>query len=118
MSFRASRKQLGLPLDGMDEKTSSSGCAEREYQCIGDLCMGKGLVGLHAYRNGKRFVGTELNHKRLSVLIEAIVRKEESIHAESWSTAYPRSDSVPQSTRFEYLDWADVDNLYACTYPA
>ena len=40
---------------------------------IGDLCMGRGLVGVNAYKNGKRFVGTELNHKRLAVLLERIV---------------------------------------------
>ena len=37
--------------------------------------MGRGLVAVNAYRNRKRFVGTELNHKRLSVLIERIVEK-------------------------------------------
>ena len=35
--------------------------------------MGRGLVGVNAYKNGKRFVGTELNHKRLAVLLERIV---------------------------------------------
>jgi uncharacterized protein (DUF2344 family) len=48
-----------------------------EYNVIGDLCMGRGLVGLNAYRNGKRFVGTELNHKRLSVLIEKVEGENE-----------------------------------------
>jgi hypothetical protein len=74
--IRASRKRKKLPLDGMDEEDIIKWvCANEDYQCIGDLCMGKGLVGLHAYRNSKRFVGTELNHKRLSVLIEAIVKE-------------------------------------------
>ena len=47
-------------------------CENEEFECIGDLCMGKGLVGINAHKNGKRFVGTELNHKRLSVLLEKI----------------------------------------------
>lgn len=60
-------------LDGMDEEDIIEWvCANEDYECIGDLCMGRGLVGLNAYKNGKRFVGTELNHKRLSVLVERI----------------------------------------------
>lgn len=51
-------------------------CANHDYKCIGDLCMGRGLVGLHAYRNKKRFVGTELNHKRLAVLVKRIMIEE------------------------------------------
>ena len=51
-------------------------CANEEYECIGDLCMGQGLVGVNAYKNGKRFVGIDLNHKRLSVLIERIKKLE------------------------------------------
>jgi len=42
------------------------------FKCIGDLCMGMGLVGKHAYLNGKQFVGTELNPKRLAVLVDFI----------------------------------------------
>ena len=42
------------------------------YTCVGDLCMGRGLVAAGALRAGRRFVGTELNHKRLSVALETI----------------------------------------------
>lgn len=48
-------------------------CRNHDYQCIGDLCMGRGLVGKHAYLEGRSFVGTELNHKRLAVLVDFIV---------------------------------------------
>ncbi|MBI3654038.1 MAG: hypothetical protein HY231_23655 [Acidobacteria bacterium] len=48
-------------------------CANHGYECIGDLCMGRGLVGKHAYLNGRRFVGTELNKKRLAVLVNFIL---------------------------------------------
>ena len=34
--------------------------------------MGQGLVGWNAYKNGKKFVGTEINKKRLAVLVDKI----------------------------------------------
>ena len=39
---------------------------------IGDLCMGRGLVGYYANKIGRPFVGTELNPSRLAVLFEWI----------------------------------------------
>lgn len=61
-------------LDGMDEENIIEWvCQNETYQCIGDLCMGRGLVAVNAYKSGKKFVGTELNHKRLSVAIESLV---------------------------------------------
>lgn len=47
-------------------------CRWVPFDCIADPCMGRGLVGLHAFRNGRRFVGTELNPKRLAVLLDRI----------------------------------------------
>lgn len=47
-------------------------CHHHEYQCIGDPCMGRGLVGKYAFLAGKRFVGTELNPKRLACLVDFI----------------------------------------------
>jgi len=71
--IRGSVKRKKLPLDYMDEEDIIAWvCEHEDYDCIGDLCMGQGLVGLHAAKNGKRFVGTELNHKRLSVLLEKL----------------------------------------------
>jgi hypothetical protein len=73
---RGSAKRKKLPLDGMDEESIIEWvCANEEFNCIGDLCMGRGLVGLNAHANGKRFVGTELNHKRLAVLVEKLHKK-------------------------------------------
>jgi len=70
---QGSDKRLNLRLDDMDEEDIIAWITENvEYDCIADLCMGRGLVGLYSYKNNKRFVGTELNHKRLSVLIERI----------------------------------------------
>ncbi len=42
------------------------------YSVMGDLCMGRGLVGLAAYKAGKPFVGTELNKRRLACLLEKL----------------------------------------------
>lgn len=71
---RGSNKFNKPKLDGMDEEDIIEWvCANEKYEVIGDLCIGRGLVAVGAYKNGKRFVGTELNHKRLSVLIERVV---------------------------------------------
>ena len=47
-------------------------CRELDFVCIADPCMGRGLVGFYANKYNKKFVGTELNEKRLAVLIERI----------------------------------------------
>ncbi|MDT8718268.1 hypothetical protein IAI10_16495 [Clostridium sp. 19966] len=71
--IRGSKKYKKPKLDYIDEENIIEWiCTNEDYKIIGDLCMGRGLVGLNAYKNGKKFVGTELNHKRLSVLIERI----------------------------------------------
>jgi len=44
--------------------------------------MGRGLVGINAHANGKRFVGTELNHRRLSVLVKKISESGMNYHLE------------------------------------
>lgn len=59
-----------------EEKVIAWLCENHSYECIGDLCMGTGLVGKYAYQNGKRFVGTELNAKRLALLVDFITQKE------------------------------------------
>lgn len=72
---RGSSKRKKLPLDYMDEEDIIAWiCAHEDYNCVGDLCMGRGLVGIHAHRAGKQFVGTELNHKRLAVLLEYMAK--------------------------------------------
>lgn len=74
--IRGSAKRKKLPLDGMDEEDIIAWiCKHENYECIGDLCIGRGLIGIHAHKNGKRFVGTELNHKRLAVLLEKLSEK-------------------------------------------
>jgi hypothetical protein len=62
-----------LDLAGMDEADCIYHIAQHEnYSVLGDFCMGRGLVGLAAYRAGKPFVGTELNQRRLACLLAAI----------------------------------------------
>jgi len=76
--IRGSNKAKKPKLDGMDEENIIEWiCANEDYDCIGDLCMGRGLVGINAHKNGKKFVGTELNKKRLAVLIEKIAKQGE-----------------------------------------
>jgi hypothetical protein len=71
--IRGAVKRRKLPLDYMDESAIIEWiCQHEDYGCIGDLCMGRGLVGIGADQSGKQFVGTELNHKRLSVLLESL----------------------------------------------
>lgn len=71
---RGSNKYKKPSLDGLDEENVIEWiCENEEYSCIADLCMGRGLVAVNAYKSGKRFVGTELNHKRLSVTIEKLI---------------------------------------------
>ncbi len=72
---RGGSKRKKLPLDYMDEEDIISWiCWNEDYSCIGDLCMGRGLVGVNAHKAGKKFVGTELNPKRLSVLLEILAK--------------------------------------------
>jgi adenine-specific DNA methylase len=67
-------------LDAQDEESIISWiCANHQYECIGDLCMGTGLVGKHAYLTGKPFVGTELNKKRLAMLVDFIAGAEQKV---------------------------------------
>lgn len=63
-------------LENLDEeKIIKWICKNIQFECIGDLCMGRGLVGKYAYLNNKKFVGTELNKKRLAILIDFIKNK-------------------------------------------
>lgn len=71
---RGARKVYrGRKYDGMDEEDIISAvCSEEEYEVAGDLCTGRGLVPCAAFAAGKKFVGTELNHKRLSVCLKRL----------------------------------------------
>lgn len=63
------------PFNDMDEENVIEWvCKNVDYNCIGDLCMGQGLVGYNAFINNRKFVGTELNKKRLAVLVDKITK--------------------------------------------
>lgn len=71
--IRGSHKYKKPKLDYIDEEDIISwACQNEEYTCIADLCMGRGLVAVNAFKCKKAFVGTELNHKRLSVTIKRL----------------------------------------------
>lgn len=75
-----SKRRRYKELEDMDEADIIAWlCANHDYNCIGDLCMGRGLVGKHAYLAGKRFVGTELNPKRLAVLVDYISKASQTV---------------------------------------
>lgn len=72
---RATNRKRGADikpqLDGMDEESIIEWiCKNETFDTIGDFCMGRGLVGKYALANGRKCVGTELNPKRLAVLID------------------------------------------------
>ncbi|ELY1992972.1 hypothetical protein SL054_002334 [Flavobacterium psychrophilum] len=71
--FYASLGDINFEIPLLDEeKAIEHICKNLDFECIGDLCMGKGLVGFYANKHNKKFVGTELNKKRLACLIEHI----------------------------------------------
>jgi len=49
------------------------------YNVIGDICMGQGDTAMAAYTAGKRFVGTELNRRRLANLLFKLSIQGESV---------------------------------------
>lgn len=62
---------------GLDEEDAIAFICQRvPFHCIGDLCMGRGFVGWYANKAGRRFVGTELNEKRLAVLVARIAQNK------------------------------------------
>ncbi len=67
----------GRDFTGMDEERCIEVIAREEaYDVLGDLCMGRGLVGWYAYRAGRPFVGTELNPRRLACLLDRVAKAD------------------------------------------
>lgn len=65
------------PLEDLDESQAVKWlCENHDFDVIGDLCMGEGLVGKCAYQAGKPFVGIDINGKRLQVLVDYIKKQE------------------------------------------
>lgn len=73
--LRGSHNAADHDFTGMDEARMIGLIAQIEhYQVIGDLCMGRGLVGMAAFKQGKPFVGTELNPRRLACLLQKVAK--------------------------------------------
>lgn len=53
-----------------DEETPAAAIAADRPICVADLCTGRGLSLLAAHQHGVRFIGTELNRRRLAVAID------------------------------------------------
>jgi len=74
--LRGASALLEYDYTGMDEEKVIYKAAEIErYSVLGDLCMGRGLIGLAAYKAGNPFVGTELNKRRLANLLQKLTKK-------------------------------------------
>lgn len=70
---RGGNERATLDLEGVDEADAVAEiCRQEAFETIADPCMGRGLVGINAYKAQRRFVGTELNASRLAVMINAI----------------------------------------------
>lgn len=64
---RGGAEATGVDYTGMDDGQTPYLAVESESPTIvGDLCTGRGLIAEAAMQHGKRFVGTELNRKRLA----------------------------------------------------
>lgn len=69
--IRGGTKATRSGFSGMDEENTPQATIEIENpNCVADLCTGRGLTLLAAHANGKQFVGTELNKRRLAVAID------------------------------------------------
>lgn len=61
--------------NGLDEMdVIRVACEKESFECVADLLMGQGAVAVSSYQAKKKFVGTELNKKRLAVTIEKIAQ--------------------------------------------
>jgi len=58
---------------GMDDTlTPAKAIALEKPKCVADPCTGQGLTAIAAYKQGVKFVGTELNERRLAVTIDKV----------------------------------------------
>ena len=70
---RGGSEPTSVDFTGMDDDdTPLLAMQTEDFSCVADTCMGRGLIGVTAHKLGKRFVGTELNKRRLAVLIDKI----------------------------------------------
>jgi len=73
--LRGGYSQCCYNYSGMDEKDIPEITIEIENpRKVIDMCIGQGLTGIAAFKNGKSFYGVDINKRRLAVLIERITK--------------------------------------------
>lgn len=71
--LRGGATKQEFDFSGLDDAATPEAAIRIETPiCVADLCTGRGLTAVAAYKLGKRFVGTELNKRRLAVAIERV----------------------------------------------
>jgi hypothetical protein len=76
-----------IDFNGLDDMDSPLIAMESEnFHTVADFCMGRGLIAVSAYKLNKRFLGTELNKRRLSVTISKIEKLKREKNGISFST--------------------------------
>lgn len=58
-----------------DEDTPSLAIRNESPSCVADLCTGRGLTAVSAISQNKRFVGIELNPRRMAVTLDKVSKK-------------------------------------------
>lgn len=57
-----------------DGETPLLAIKNENLNCVTDFCAGRGLTAISAFKQGKQFVATELNKRRLAVAIDKITQ--------------------------------------------
>lgn len=72
--LRGGNDKVNFDFTGYDDSITPKLAIENEngIESVCDLCSGRGLTGITAYKLGKKFYGIELNKKRFAVMINKI----------------------------------------------
>lgn len=71
--IRGSIEETEVDFSGIDDMdTPRMAMKNEKFSTVADLCMGRGLTATTAFGMGKRFVGVELNKRRLAVAIKKV----------------------------------------------
>lgn len=71
--LRGGQEELSFSYSGLDEQGTPLIAIQTERPCVvADLCTGQGLTAIAAYKEHKRFLGTEINKRRMAVAIDKV----------------------------------------------
>lgn len=71
--IRGSSNKIGFDYTNLDDtKTPLMAIQNENINCVADFCTGTGLTAIAAFKCGKKFVGTDINKRRLAVTIEKV----------------------------------------------